>query len=96
MRITSRENKYKDFIEHLLVSRAQRGSLESEVDFIAGAGAVFAFLNRMDLVPPMWIFWPLGGRSIVEELVKEQPGSEYQKKLDWLIDNESKCPKHCR
>ena len=53
MRITGKEKKYKQFIEHLLVSRKQHGVLENEADFIAGAGAVFAFLNRMDLVPPM-------------------------------------------
>ena len=90
MRITGKEKKYKQFIEHLLVNRKQHGVLENEADFIAGAGAVFAFLNRMDLVPPMRIFWPLAGRDMVEAI------TEGKTPFEWLVDNKDIIPDHCK
>lgn len=97
MRITSKEKKFKNYVNYLMVARSQQGVLESEADFIAGAGAVFAFMNRMDLVSPFWIFNLFGGRSLVEELIKDADGKEkYQRMINWLTDNEKDCPAHCK
>ena len=90
MKITSKEKRFKKYVEHLLVARRHHGVLKSEADFIAGASAVFAFMNRMDLVSPMWIFYPMGGRDMVEGLVGKS------NKVSWLIDHNNDCPEHCK
>ena len=85
MKITSKEKRFKKYVEH-----EESGALTSEADFIAGASAVFAFMNRMDLVSPMWIFYPMGGRDMVEGLVGKS------NKVSWLIDHNNDCPEHCK
>tara|TARA_Y100001951_G_C11207315_1_gene220820 strand:+ start:429 stop:701 length:273 start_codon:yes stop_codon:yes gene_type:complete len=90
MKITSKEKKFKKYVEHLLVARSHHGVLENEADFLAGASAVFAFMNRMDLVSPMWVFCPMSGRDMVKELIGKNT------KINWLIDNNNDCPAHCR
>ncbi len=82
MKITSKEKKFKKFVEHLLVSRRHHGVLKSEADFIAGASAVFAFMNRMDLVSPLWVFFPMSGRNMVDQLIGDQSI------IEWLIEND--------
>ena len=60
--------RYKNEVEQLLLQRDERGSLTSEVDFIAGASIAFAHFNVWSKIPPMWILAPMSGRSIIEEL----------------------------
>ena len=70
----------KDEVERTLLSRDKMGTLKSEVDFIMGACSVMRVVNMylytasdetsMDCIPPMWLLYPMSGRSIVEELKK--------------------------
>ena len=68
----------KEEVESTLLARNHNGSLKSETDFIMGACAVMRVINMelykaseeesMDCIPPMWLLWPMSGRSIVNEL----------------------------
>ena len=65
-------------VEAILLARDQNGVLKDEVDFLAGAITVLAWINhklydvpfddKMAIVPPMWMLYPIAGRSVVEEL----------------------------
>ena len=68
----------KEEVESTLLARHHNGSLKSEIDFIMGACAAMRIVNMklyeadeetsMDCIPPMWLLWPMSGRSIVNEL----------------------------
>jgi len=70
----------KDEVERTLLSRDKMKTLKSELDFVMGAVTVMRIVNMhlyctddeqsMDCVPPMWLLYPMSGRSIVEELKK--------------------------
>lgn len=45
----------------------------NQADFIAGASLIFAMIDRMDLVPPMWVIGVMAGRDVFEEEKKLQP-----------------------
>jgi len=61
----------------LLKERHSSGALESEADFLAGAMLMLTLVNMefygstydesMDIVPPMWVFGPMCGRSLLDE-----------------------------
>ena len=71
------KKKVKQRVERLIKVRTKNGAIESEADVIAGASAVMCFVNEvffessyddsMDMVPPLWVFSPMCGRSILEE-----------------------------
>jgi len=70
----------QDEVERTLLSRDKMKTLKSELDFVMGAVTVMRIVNMhlyctddeqsMDCVPPMWLLYPMSGRSIVEELKK--------------------------
>ena len=70
----------QDEVERTLLSRDKMNTLKSELDFVMGAVTVMRIVNMhlyctddeqsMDCVPPMWLLYPMSGRSIVEELKK--------------------------
>lgn len=39
------------------------GSSFNQADFIAGAGCILALINRMDKMPPRWIFGVMAGKE---------------------------------
>ena len=61
-------------------------NFNAEVDFIMGAVAVMRIVNMelyevseeesMNCIPPMWLLWPMSGRSIVNELENNTDDSE--------------------
>jgi|TARA_R110000765_G_scaffold62673_1_gene121618 hypothetical protein len=65
----------------LLEERKNSRALESEADFLAGAMFVLTIVNMefyeathnesMNIVPPMWIFGPMSGRSVLDEAKDE-------------------------
>lgn len=71
-------------VESTLVERYRGGVLLSEADFIAGVGTVLQLLAMepsateipAHLMPSLWIFTPMGGRSIVAALLKRQGEEE--------------------
>ena len=80
----------KEEVESTLLARHHNGSLKSEIDFIMGACAAMRIVNMklyeaseetsMDCIPPMWLLWPMSGRSIVNELeIKEQITDDSEK-----------------
>lgn len=68
----------KNKVESTLIARNKSTALNDECDFLAGAMTVLQQVNvllydstekeSMDIVPPMWIFLPMSGRSIIKEL----------------------------
>ena len=62
------------------------GTLKSEVDFIMGACSVMRVVNMylytasdetsMDCIPPMWLLYPMSGRSVVTEINNNTDDSE--------------------
>jgi len=69
-------------VESTLLARNDNGTLRDETDFVTGACAVMRIVNMelygaseeesMNCIPPMWLLWPMSGRSIVEEIKKEK------------------------
>ena len=76
----------KDEVERTLLSRDKMGTLKSEVDFIMGACSVMRVVNMylytasdetsMDCIPPMWLLYPMSGRSMVTEINNNTDDSE--------------------
>lgn len=68
----------KGKVENTLIARKKSSALKDECDFLAGAMTVLQQVNvllyestdeeSMDIIPPMWIFLPMSGRSIIKEL----------------------------
>jgi len=56
---------YCEYVENLLRERHKAGALKNEADFISGASAVFAHLDKMGFMPPKWYIFPLSGRSLI-------------------------------
>ena len=69
-------------IETLLKDRTRFNVIESEADVVSGASAVMGLVNEfffksskddsMDIIPPLWFIAPMSGRSIGEELKKDE------------------------
>ena len=69
-------------VEALLKVRSSLGVIESEADIIAGVAVVMGLVNEsffesskddaMNIIPPLWFLCPMSGRSIVEELKKDE------------------------
>ena len=74
-----RTSVVKKVEEHLL-ARHKSQALKDECDFLAGAMTVLAHINMimydsteemsMSVIPPLWILYPISGRSVVKELSK--------------------------
>ena len=68
----------KSKVESTLIRRKDTSALKNECDFLAGAMTVLQQVNillyestedmSMDIVPPMWVFLPMSGRSLIKEL----------------------------
>lgn len=71
-------------VEEVLVERHRYGALISEVDFLAGAMVVIQLLiggkdaEYLDntVIPPIWIFGPMGNRSIIVHALEKQGADE--------------------
>jgi hypothetical protein len=63
--LTIDKDKYVEGVQKLLLDRYAQGSIRSECDFIAGAAALFMLAEKMDKIPPMWVFGPMGNRPIL-------------------------------
>ena len=69
-------------VEDTLKARDKSGALVNECDFLAGAMAVLSNINillygetedkSMGIIPPLWILYPMSGRSVVAELEKDK------------------------
>ena len=69
-------------IERLLKDRTRFNVIESEADVVAGASVIMGLVNEsffgsspddsMNIIPPLWFIAPMSGRSIVEELKKDE------------------------
>ena len=69
-------------IESLLKDRTRFNVIESEADVVSGASVIMGLVNEslfesskgdsMDIIPPLWLMAPMSGRSIVEELKKDE------------------------
>ena len=69
-------------VEDTLKARDKSGALKDECDFLAGAMTVLGNINillygeteeqSMGIVPPLWILYPMSGRSVLEELEKSK------------------------
>ena len=78
--------KVTDEVESTLLARHYNSTLKDETDFIMGACAVMRIVNMhlykateeesMDCIPPMWLLWPMSGRSIVNELEIKQANTD--------------------
>ena len=76
----------KEEVEKTLLARDYNATLRDETDFIMGATAVMRIVNMelygateeesMNCIPPMWLLWPMSGRSIVNELKLKTDDSE--------------------
>ena len=76
----------KEEVEKTLLARDYNATLRDETDFIMGAVAVMRIVNMklyeateeesMNCIPPMWLLWPMSGRSIVNELKLKTDDSE--------------------
>ena len=76
------KEKAQKRIETLLKDRTRFNVIESEADVVAGASVIMGLVNEfffksskddsMDIIPPLWFIAPMSGRSIVEELKKDE------------------------